>query len=287
MKKQLIIRSFLLVLIGLSVVTMTFAQKAKKNTTRLKIDYVKIMDTEVFFNISASSRVNKENINLSNLNLNIYNELDDETILLDEIITDNKGAYRFTLANINAIQPDSTGVYNIKVTFKGNDAFRKASKSISFKNVDINAKLITKDSINYITATLVDVSTNSPLENQSLGVQVQRLFKPLQIEEFNITDENGTILVPIEDGIPGVDGKLTIEVLLNESDEFGTVKAIVIAPIGTLIVDESTFDDRTMWSPRNKTPIFLLIFPNLLVLGMWGLIIYLIINLFKINKLKV
>jgi hypothetical protein len=242
------------------------------------------MDTEVFFDIGASSRVNKKNVNLTNIDLTIYNVLDDETILLGKIITDNEGANRFTLANINALEPDSTGVYNIKVTFKGNDAFKKASKSIGFKDVDIKSKLITKDSINYITATLVDVGTGSPLENESLGVQVQRLFQPLQIEEFNITDENGTIIVPIEEGIPGIDGNLTIEVLLNESDDYGTVKAVVIAPVGTLIVDESTFDDRTMWSPRNKTPLFLLIFPNLLIFGMWGLILFLIANLFKIAK---
>ena len=72
--------------------------------------------------------------------------------------------------------------------------------------------------------------------------------------------------------------------VLNDSAEFGTVKAIVNAPVGIPIVDESTFDERTMWSPRSKTPFFLLILPNLLTLGIWGFIIYLINNLFKINK---
>jgi hypothetical protein len=62
------------------------------------------------------------------------------------------------------------------------------------------------------------------------------------------------------------------------------VKALVNAPIGVPIVDESTFDERTMWSPRSKTPLFLLIFPNLIILGIWGLIIYLILNLFKLKK---
>ncbi len=75
----------------------------------------------------------------------------------------------------------------------------------------------------------------------------------------------------LEEGIPGVDGNLTFEVVLKESDDYGTVKAMVNAPIGIPIVDESTFDERTMWSPRNKTPLFLLIFPNLLIFGMWGI----------------
>ena len=99
-----------------------------------------------------------------------------------------------------------------------------------------------------------------------------------------MTDEDGTIIAEVKEGIPGLDGNLAIEVVLNDSELFGTVKAIVNAPVGTPIVDESTFDQRTMWSPRNKTPLFLLIFPNILIFGIWGLIIYLITNLIKIKK---
>ena len=136
-----------------------------------------------------------------------------------------------------------------------------------------------------MTATLIDVNTNSPIVDESLTVQVQRLFRPLRIgEEFNFTDDEGSIIVPIENDIPGVDGNLTFEVVLYESDDYGTVKALVSSPIGIPIIDESTFDQRTMWSPRNKTPIFLLIFPNLLIIGIWGLIVYLTLNLFKLSK---
>lgn len=284
MKKQLIIRSFFLIVLSMLIGTASFGQTAKKNTVRLKVKYVKIMDGEVIFELKATSRINRKNVNVANIDLRIFNEFDGERILLGKATTNMKGESTFVVANITAIQPDSSNVYTIKATFKGNDTYKKASKSIGFKNADIKAKLVTKDSINYITATLVDKSTDSIMENEALSVQLQRLFQPLQIEEFNITDENGTIIVPIEDGIPGLDGNLTFEVILSEHDEFGTVKALVIAPIGTPIVDESTFDERKMWSPRNKTPIFLLIFPNLLVFGMWGLIIYLITNLFKITK---
>jgi hypothetical protein len=284
MKNQVIKHSLFLVIISVFFGTTTLAQSTKKNTVRLRVQYVKIMDTEVYFDIKATSRIDKKNVNVADIDLNVYNEVDDESILIGKVTTGMDGVSRFTIEDINSIQHDTTNVYNVKVAFKGNDAFKKASRSVSFKNADINAKLVTKDSINYITATLLDVSTGVPLEDESLSVQVQRLFQNLQIEEFNITDENGTIIVPIEDGIPGIDGNLTIEVILSENDDYGTVKAIVIAPIGTPIVDESTFDDRTMWSPRNKTPIFLLIFPNLIIFGMWGLIIYLITNLFKITK---
>ena len=77
-----------------------------------------------------------------------------------------------------------------------------------------------------------------------------------------MTDDNGSIIVAVDNDIPGINGNLMIEVTLSDSDSYGTVKALVKAPYGTPIVEESTFDKRTMWSPRNKTPLFLLIFPN-------------------------
>jgi hypothetical protein len=246
------------------------------------------MDSISYFNVTVFSRIDKENVDVANVDLTFYNEVGDEEIELGTAKTNMHGECKFVLDNLNKIKPDSTNTYNINIKFKGNDAFKRASKSLSFKDATILAKLITKDSINYISGTLKDTATDSVLSDRLLNVQVQRLFRNLRIgDEFNTTDEDGTIIVPVEEGIPGVDGMLTFEVVLQDSDDYGTVRALVKAPIGTPIKDESTFDERTMWSPRNKTPLFLLIFPNLLILGIWGIIVYLIINLFKISKSKI
>jgi hypothetical protein len=280
MKNKLKIKHFFLVLLSVFLCTSSFAQ----DRVRLKADYVKIMNEGVYFDLQATAKVNDENVNVSKIELVIYNLVGDEQVEIGKTITNMQGKSRFALKDLNLLKPDSTNTYNVEISFDGNDKFSSASKSLSFKNANIDAKLVTIDSINYVTATLIDKSTDSLLVGQSLKVQIQRLFKPLLIEEFNETDEDGTILVPIPEGIPGVDGNIAIEVVLSESDEFGTIKAIVNAPIGKPIVDESTFDERTMWSPRNKTPLFLLIFPNLLTFAMWGIIIYLITNLFKITK---
>jgi len=285
MRNQLNMRYFFLVLLSVFLVTSSFAQKVKKEKVRLKSQYVKIMDGEVYFDIKAAAKVNRQNVDVTDIDLTIYNEFNDEKVKLGKATTNKKGEAKFALKSLAELTPDSTNTYNVIISFKGNDTFKKASKTINFKNADINAKLVTIDSVNYITATLVNKATDSAIVNQLLKVQVQRLFKPLRIgKEFNMTDEDGTIIAEVKEGIPGLDGNLAIEVVLNDSELFGTVKAIVNAPVGTPIVDESTFDQRTMWSPRNKTPLFLLIFPNILIFGIWGLIIYLITNLIKIKK---
>jgi hypothetical protein len=290
MKNQLKFRYVFLVIVSVFICLANFqnlyAQNAKKNKVRIKAEYVKIMDNESYVDITATSKIEKKNTKVSNIDLTIYNELEDEKTKLGSTTTNKKGKIRFVINSLNDIKPDSTNTYNILISFRGNDSFKKASKRISFKNANIEAKLTIKDSINYIKATLTDAVTNSPIIDELLNVQVQRLFRPLGIgEEFNNTDENGTIIVPIEEGIPGVDGILTFEVVLYDSDDYGTVKDLVDAPLGIPIIEESTFDQRTMWSPRNKTPLFILIFTNVLIIGIWGIIVYLITNLFRIKKI--
>ena len=292
MRNQLKSRSVFLVILSVFLLTSGFqnlyAQNAKKNKVRIKAQYVKVMNGETYIDIKATSKIKKKNVKVSNIDLTIYNEFGDEKIKLGTTTTNMKGESRFVFKGFNTIKPDSTNTYTIKISFKGNDSYKKASKSLSFKNADITAKHIIKDSINYITATLIDTSADSLITDVALTVQVQRLFSPLRIgKEFNNTDKNGTIIAPIEEGIPGVNGNLTIEVVLSDSDDYGTVKALVNAPVGIPIVDESTYDQRTMWSPRNKTPIFILIFTNILIIGIWGMLLYLITNLFKISKSKI
>jgi len=280
-----VVLSMFLLLVGIQNL---YAQNAKKNKIRLKADYVKIMDGDAYLDIKVTTKIKKKNVKVANIALTVYNEFEDEKIKLGTSTTDIKGESIFIIKNVDHIKADSTNTYTLKVSFTGNDAYKKASKRISFKDAEIAAKLISKDSLNYISATLIDKSTDSVITGEALVVQVQRLFSPLRIgKEFNNTDENGTIIVPIQEGIPGVDGNLIIEVVLDDSDTYGTLKTLINAPIGIPIVDESSYDQRTMWSPRDKTPIFILIFTNVFIIGIWGVLLYLITNLFKISKSKI
>lgn len=289
MKNKLKYRFLFLAFLSLSIGSASFnnlhSQNSNKHKVRLQAYYFKIMDSVSYFNIKATSKINKKNTRVSNIEISVFDLQENEQIKLGNAITNHQGETRFILKDLNSLKPDSTGIYTVLLSFKGNESYKKASKKIKFKNANIEARLLTKDSINYINAALVDNFNKKPIIEEPLILRVQRLFRPLTLgDKFSMTDKTGSILTPIENGIPGVDGNLIIEVVLYESDDYGTVIDLVKAPIGVPIVDESTFDQRTMWSPRNKTPLFLLIIPNVLTLGMWAIIILLIVNLFKIYK---
>jgi len=289
MKNQLKFRFVFLAFVGFSLCSSTFqnsySQNEAKHKVRIQAYYFKIMDSVSYINIRAISKIGKKNTKVSNIDISVYNTLNDEQIKLGSIKTNMQGESIFIFKNLATLTPDSTGTYNILLSFKGNSSFKKASKRISFKDAAITAKLVTNNNINYINATLLTGNNESPIIDEPLTLRVQRLFKPLILgDKPSKTNENGSILAPIEEGIPGLHGNLIIEIVLDESDSYGTIIDLVKAPIGVAIVEDSTFDERTMWSPRSKTPLFLLIVPNLLTFGMWAIIIYLIVNLFKIKK---
>ena len=261
------------------------AQDKKKNSVRIKADYTKVMEGQSYLDIKVISRIDRSMVDVPGLDLEVYYEYDYEEFPLGTAKTDMSGKSRFLLPPLSEIKADSTGMYTLGVSFAGNDEFKRGSKTASFKEARIETKLETRDSTNYIQATLTESGTGLPVPDVSLWVQVQRLIRPLRIgEEFNYTDENGTIFVPVERGIPGLDGILNIEVVLPESDDYGTVKAVVEAPYGEPIVQDTTFYKRTLWAPRSRTPIFILVLTILLIVVTWGPILYLIRNLYKISK---
>ncbi len=67
--------------------TSSFAQKAKKDKVRLKANYVKIMNAEIYFDLQASAKVNGENVDVSKVELVIFNVVDEEQLELGKVTT--------------------------------------------------------------------------------------------------------------------------------------------------------------------------------------------------------
>ena len=289
MRRSTILRPAWIIYLGIFLLPILFgdvnAQEVEKTAVRLKLDYTKVMDGQSYLDIKAIARIDGQMTDVPDISLEVYYEFEEEEFPLGTTKTNMNGKSRFLLPSLKEIKADSSNTYTLGIGFNGNDLYKRASKTVEFKDAKIATTLFTKDSINYIQAILTDVFLNEPIAEQSLRVQVKRLINPLRIgEEFNYTDENGTVIVPVEYGIPGIDGQLTLEVVYPDSDEYGTVKAVVEAPYGVPVIKDTTFNERTLWGPRGKTPYFILIFTIFLIVATWGPIIYLIRNLYKISK---
>lgn len=275
----------LLVLLGMSI---SAHPQAKKYKARVSLEYVKMMNKESYIGISAKFKGENGFEQASDLEFNLYQQTtNDSLVRIGKVRTNAEGKAKFTLKNSDNNQhTDTLKVYTYTVAIENNEKFREAKKSISFSDASLLVDIEPVDSAYQIKARLVNAS-NQPVQGEYLNVGLKRLYGSLQIGKATYeTDDTGSIIVPIEEQMPGIEGNLTFEVSLNESDTYGTIKALISAPIGVAIEEESSFDQRTMWSPPDKTPFYLLIFPNLMILGVWIPLLLLTFNLYRISKSK-
>ncbi len=271
------------ILLGLFLFTTGFQVQSQSIKARLSVEYQKVIGEDGNLFINAKFKGDDGYEPSTQVKLNIYQEIiEDSTIMIGSVVTDEEGNANYVLPK-NLIVKDSiiTHVYIVKI--EGDAKFKNAKKAVKFMDANLMAEIVFEDSLVQVSAMLTD-AMGEPVKGKKLEVRVQRLFAPLTIGESSYkTDKKGQILVPMGDSLPSIDGNLVIEVVLDHK-KYGNIKYVFNAPIAKLAVDESTFNDRTMWSPPNKTPLFLWIFPNIVIFGIWFVIVLLISNLFKIYK---
>jgi hypothetical protein len=259
----------------------------KKVKVRVSVLYVKEMNELSYLQIQAKAKGENGYQPVANLQLTIFQVFGDSTALLGEANTQVDGSARFILKKLVLNPADTSGLFVYSIINEETDRFKEGSKKVKFYDVDLKAEIITIDSINYVSARLTKPDSDVPILGERVKIHLERLFMPLQIGKSSYkTDENGAILVAIEEGIPGIDGLLTFKVMLDDSDDYGTVKSTFTAAVGVPIVTTDTFDQRTMWSPPSKTPYYMLIVPNIIIMGIWLTLIMLTFNLYKISKSK-
>jgi hypothetical protein len=284
--KNLNIKNHIVLFVCLSFIafssTFIHAQEKKKKA-RVSLHFNKIENIS-YLKISGKYKDKKKYKPANGLALDVFQVFENDSLVsLGTINLNKKGA---ATIDISKVFQQNLPQYDFKVFHKATDTFKKVSKTLTIQMANLAAKLITKKDTYFIEATLTNAQ-NEPVKDAELKVQLQRLFAPLAVGKgIYFTDENGMIHVPVTEKMPGVNGKLNYEVVLDDSDDFGTIKSIIATNIGKPIKDLSTFDQRTMWSPPSKAPWFDIIIPNLLILGIWGYLVILVINLYRISKHK-
>ena len=286
MKATIIERLAVLIIVGLGMLLVTpqLSAQDEKYKPRLSIEYQKTMGEKAHLLINAKYKGEDGYSPATNLKVNVYQQiLEDSLMLVGEITTNNEGNAPFILESTSTKPSDTVLRYEYVVKVEISDRFKKAKKSVKFMDSFLSAEVIEEDSIHYIQAQLLD-GAGDPIEGEDLTVQVQRLFAPLTIGESSYeTDDQGKIRVALEDPVPSYDGSITFEVVLD-ARKYGIVKSILGTNIGKNMEDLSTFDKRTMWSATGKTPIFLLVLANVIIFGIFTVILILIRNLYKISK---
>jgi hypothetical protein len=129
-----------------------------------------------------------------------------------------------------------------------------------------------------------------PANEVEMRVGVHRLGGILSANEDATftTDSSGIIKVDFKrDSLPGDQkGNIVLIAKVEDNDQYGNLMIEKTVPWGIALKQGSNFfSHRSLWSTRFKTPVWLLFMANSIIIGVWGTIFYLVLQLIKIKKL--
>ena len=283
-----LINTLIIILVATVAFANTEPQEVQNSnkSVRLSLDYYKMMDGDSYLSISAKTRENRKYIAVQDLIVNIYQNHNDLETILGTIQTDVDGNGQLILSpDILKLPNDSIRLMKFRAKIQNQSGYKDNNKSLEIYDAILKTEITTIDSTSTIVARLYRVSME-PIVNAEIKVYVERSFAPLILgDEFYKTDKDGTIVVPIKSDIPGdEDGNIQILVKLEDDDSYGNLSAKISALGVPITPDLSFYTNRTMWSTRDKTPLWLLIIPNMIIFGIWITIFYLIYQLKVISK---
>lgn len=157
------------------------------------------------------------------------------------------------------------------------------------KRVRIEMSFFDTDSLKQIKAVVSEqdsLGQATPIEGLDLYFYVQRSFSLLPIGSvFNTTDESGKVEIDFPMDLPGdVEGNIILYVKIEDSPPYrDTTLQRTIAWGIPLLIDEHQ-NKRTLWAAGSNAPLPLILLVNSILLIVWGLIIYILLQLYMIHK---
>lgn len=257
-------------------------------TEIVKLSYYCQNNSMQYFLLKAVLKKGKEQSPLKNKSYLIYlNSVSDDSKIA--AVTTSSDGYAKTFLPPSLKEAWNASSQHTFIVMAGDE---EIITDYSITKSKISIDTTTADGIHNITVTIQKQEEDGwvPAADVEMKIGFQRLGGILTAgeEETYTTDSGGSVTVEvINNNIPGdSSGNLMLAVKVEDNELFGNLLAELAAPWGKkTVADYSFFNKRTLWSTRNRTPIWLLLLAYTIIGAVWGTLIYLILQLVRIRRI--
>ena len=237
---------------------------------------------EVSF-IGQNKKDRKDKVPVFDVEINFFNILDAEEILLGKAKTSNEGIAQITLPENQTYLSDEDGAITIAARFDGSEGLDSEEEEINFKNLYLKLNLAEIDSVKTVSVnafTLDSLGNEYPIEEAEIKFFVGGMLSKLKINEGTI--EEGIYNFEMPTDIPGdVNGNLSVFAMIDDNDDFGNITQKQDIKWG--VFDKQIQQEKNkLWS--EAAPIWMYVVLTILLVGVWANYAYTIRYLFKIKK---
>ena len=153
----------------------------------------------------------------------------------------------------------------------------------------IQLSFFKKDTLRQVKAIVMKAGMDKsehPVKDIEVHFYVQRSYGLLSIGgDYTTTDDNGEATIYFPKDLPGDSlGNVMVIAKVEDSDELDNMEIHKTVNWGIATVNKS-LDKRALWAAGSRAPLSLVIAINTAMAGIWGVIIYIVIQLFKISKI--
>lgn len=125
-----------------------------------------------------------------------------------------------------------------------------------------------------------------PLADVELKIFIQREFGLLEVTEAQTTDAEGLVSMEFPDSLRGDEnGNVTIVAKIADNETVGNVEISRMINWGVPLKVNDFYVQRELWSARANSPISLIIVVNAALLLIWGMIAFIFLEIFRINRI--
>ncbi len=272
------------------VINKVSAQEKEEAEELVKLNYFTINNGVQYLILENSLKTGRKIEPLKNKVFQLYLNSNLPENLIGKISTDKNGnAKSFLPLSLKTAWTESSKHTFIAVALGKED---EIAAELAISKSKIKLDTLTTEGIRNVTVQVMQL-TNSvwvPAADVEMKVGVQRLGGILSAgdEETYTTDSSGTASLEFtKDSLPGDQkGNLVLVAKIQDNDLYGNLIVEKTVPWGIVVKpNTSFFEQRTLWTTRFRTPIWLLIMAYSIFIGVWGTIIYLITQIVQIKKL--
>lgn len=264
-----------------------FSQEAK-NDLLLNLSYFNNNNSYVYLKATAKTKVDGKFQLVKEVTINFYINKDTTGNLLGKAVTNDKGeAYLLVPASAKEAWNKSAKQSFVAVS-TANKQFDETKANTDITKAKLQIDTAEGRTVKVKVIELKDTAW-LPVKGVELKVAVKRMDGELNICETQTytTDSTGTISAEFKrDSLPGdVNSNLIVVAKVEDNDQYGNLSVEKSVPWGSKFKYETNFYNRTLFARRGQSPMWLEVMAYSIILAVWGVLIYLIVQLFKIKRI--
>jgi len=264
-------------------------EESSKQDASVLLTFKRYTDNKGSVEVKISHKIEKEVILGKNTEVLLYINEADPSNLIGKEKTNNKGLAVIPMNPLFYTYADTTSTYNFVMVLPETEIYNETEESLTIEEAKLEMEVYVEDSIRYVKARLQNKSDSGyvPMAEVTLSFAVKCTFSNLPFGgDYTTTDEDGYVIVEFPNDIKGDEnGNVEIVVSFKEDEAYGVLEKRATVKWGIpLIIDNSDLQHK-LWSSRANAPIPLVVISLLIIIGIWGMLVYLMFGLLKIRKM--